>query len=346
MANRNDRMNVLRENNIDISNFFDLQLRIPLGATATVNIDGRELVVRATRDNVVGTNGDITNTPVIGVENLVSSSLIDWMDYQDDPIAQGIMDSGYIFNSRVDGRWLTAQTFKMLNSRSYNVKTRQYESGWDAYLRNNYGYMYQFDMMIDELHRLSRMERDNDPEFERLSSFFTKEVVHETCKQYLRQLKKFVNKQKTRKCHGVPYVKLNKYGNVFVRDLNDKVYSKIENELNRMENASGYTALERCLKSFMRVMIKLPYDTPKCSQFKDAFKGKGAYVTLLNIAKFHNVNVISYETGELLNRDDSVAYVESKLEEYRGEYWRFHELLKATIVANNFDLQRSIASQQ
>ena len=93
-------------------------------------------------------------------------------------------------------------------------------------------------------------------------------------------------------------------------------------------------------------MVKLPYDTPKCSKWKDAFKGKGAYVTLLNIAKFHDVRIISYETGELLNRDDSVDYVESKLSAYRNQYWRFHELLKATIEANDFDLNRSIVNQQ
>ena len=162
--------------------------------------------------------------PVDANGNPDISGFVTATDLTNDPIVQGIMNAGYVFNSRIDGRFITAQTFKMLKEKSYNPKTRQWESGWDPYLRNSYGYMYQFDMMIDELHRLARMQRDNDPEFERLSSFFTKKVVYETCKHYISQLKKFVKNQKTRKCKRVPYVKLNKYGNVFIKDLDSKVY--------------------------------------------------------------------------------------------------------------------------
>ena len=206
--------------------------------------------------------------------------------------------------------------------------------------------MYQFDMMLDELHKLAKMERNKDKDFARLSQFFTKEVIYETCKQYIRQLGKYVSNQPTRKCNGKPYVKLNKYGNVYKSELHGKVYSKLNCALTRVKYAKDYTELEKELKFFMSIMCKLPYGTTKCSQWKDAFKGKGAYVTLLNIIKFHDVKVVSYETGELLDRDSSVAYVENKLTKYKGQYWRFHELLKATIKANNFDLKKSIESQK
>ena len=312
MANQQNRMEILKASGLDTTKFFNLNMDIPVGASVQITIDGVPYRFDSSSDSIV----------------------------------KQIMDNGYVFNSRVDGRFITAQTFRMLNERSYNFDTRQYEFGWDAYLRNCYSYMYQFDMMLDEVHKLKKMENANDPDFQRLSNFFTKDVVYETCKQYIRQLKKFIKKQKNRKCQGRPYVKLNKYGNIFLSDLNTRIYQKLDVYLLGIKMSTNYNMLEDNLRLFMNAMCKLPYATPKTSQWKDAFKGKGAYVTLLNIVKFHGVNVLSYETGELLNRDDSIAYVESKLVDYKGQYWKFHELLKATIEANNFDLKENIQAKK
>lgn len=311
MTKKEERMEVLRKANVNTNNFFNLSMNIPVGSNVQVLIDGVPYTV-----NTAG-----------------------------DAIIKQIMDEGYVYNYKTDGRFVAAQTFKMLNGKSYNYKTRQYETGWDAYLRNNYSYMYQFEMMIDELHRLSKMERDNDAEFAVLKNFFTKQVVIETCKQYIRQLKKFINNQPTRKCKGKPYVKLNKYGNVYVSDLNAKVFSKLECVLAKITYAKDYKELEQNLREFVNVAPKLPHDTPKCSGWKDTFKGIGAYKTLNNIIKHHGVTVQNYETKEILDRDASLAYVESLVNTYRGEYWKFHELLKATIKLNNFDLQNSINAQ-
>lgn len=305
------RMATLKANGINTNNFFNLNMNIPVGANVQITIDGVPYVINSSNDVIV----------------------------------KDIMENGYVFNSRTDGRFVTAMTFKMLNGRSYNRKTRQYETGWDAYLRNNFGFMYQFEMLRDELHKLAKMERSNDPEFARLSNFFTKYVVVATCNYYIYQLKKFVKNQPTRKCKGVPYVKLNRYGNVFVKDLYVKVYNPLNFALGMIKDSKDYATLEKKFDVFVGLMVKLPYETTKCSEWKDAFKGKGAYLTLLNIIKFHDVTVQSYETGELLDRDESVAYVESLLDTYKGAYWKYHELLKKAISDNNFDLKESITSQ-
>lgn len=303
------RMATLQNAGVNTSNFFNLNMNIPVGANVQVLIDGVPYTI----------------------------------DSSNDVVAKNIMDDGYVFNRRTDGRFVTAQTFRMLTQPTYNWETKTNEYGWDAYLRNRYGYMYQFDMMLDEVHRLARMEKDNDPEFGRLSRFFTKEVVYETCNHYMRRLRKYVKNQPTRTCKGVPYRKLNKYGNVYIRDLNTKVYFPLTAALNALQRAKTYLELELKLKVFMKEMCKLPHNTPKCSQWKDAFKGKGAYVTLLNIVKFHGVNVID-NMGKPLDTCGSVAYIESLLDEYDGEYWRFHQMLKAEIARNNFDLTDSIRS--
>ena len=312
MTNKKERMEAMKNAGLDVTKFFNLQMDIPVGSKVEIKIDG--------------------------VPYTFNSS--------EDPIVKDILDKGYVFNSRVDGRFVTAQTFKMLNGKSYNQKTRRYETGFDAYLRNNYPYMYQFQMMLDEVHRLARMERDNDPDFARLSKFFTKEVIYQTCKHYIRKLKKFVKNQKPRKCKGEPYVKLNKYGNVFVSDLDRRVYNNLEYYSELINACSDYQHIEKYLKAFMSFTCKLPADTPKCSAWKTAFKGIGAYKTLNNIVKHHEVVLTNYETGEKLNRDESVTYIESLLETYKGEYWKYHELLKKAITDNNFDLRKSIESQK
>lgn len=305
---RERRMETLKANNINTAKFFNLNMNIPVGANLEIKIDGVPYVINSSEDAIV----------------------------------KDIMDKGYVFNSRTDGRFVTAQMFRLINGSAFNNKTKKYEDGFDACLRLNYGYMYQFSMMVDEVHRLARMEKDNDPEFDRLSRFFTKEVVYQTCKHYICQLKKYIKNQPTRKCKGVPYAKLNKYGNVFIKDLQPLLYDKLEFNLAAIGDSGNYAELEKSLKSFVKIQCKLPYDTPKCSTFKDAFKGKGSYMTLLNICKFHNCVVRNYETKEILDRDGSVAYIESLLDEYDRAYWKFHELLKATIELNNFDLKKSI----
>ena len=344
--NKEARMETLKNAGVNINNFFDLSMRIPFGAEVKIVVDGKEMIIGQNNCQAAGvcsnsvSNGnikfsDLNGNPIAyGVANL-----------SDDPIVKNINQEGYIFNSKVDGRWIVAQTFKMLTEKSYNYKTRQYETGWDAYLRNYYGYMYQFSMMADEVHKLAKMEKDNDPEFAAWKCFFTKNVIYDTCKHYIYQLKKFVNHQPTRKYKGDPYVKLNKYGDVLKKDLYKKVYSPLEKALLTIKASQNYKMLENALKEFMKLQCKLPYDTPKCSDWKDAFKGKGAYVTLRNIVRFHNCYVINYETSELLDREGSLKYIDSLLEVNRGAYWKYHELLKTTIKANEFDLRKSIEKQ-
>lgn len=351
MMNKENRMEALKNAGVNVDNFFDLSMRIPFGAEVKIVVDGKEMVVGQNNGFVPSVSSDekceaVSSINGIPVNTFGCSAIGKSVFVSEDSIVKGILDNGYVFNSRTDGRFVTAQTFKMLNERSWNWKLKKYEFGWDAYLRNCYGFMYQFDMMLDEVHKLEKMGRNYDPEFARLSSFFTKEVVYETCKHYLRQLKKYIKNQPTRKCKGVPYVKLNKYGNVFIKDLELRVYRRIELALFNVQNARNYTELEKELKAFMNLMVKLPYNTPKANAWKDAFKGKGAYVTLLNIIKFHGVVVQNYETKEILDTYGSVAYVESLLDTYKNQYWKFHELLKATIELNHFDLKKSIDAQK
>lgn len=307
--NRENRMETLKNAGINTNNFFNLNMNVPVGSKVEILIDG--------------------------VPYTISS----------DTIVNKIMKNGYVFNSRVDGRWVTAETFRLLGN-IQQLNNWKYISDWDKNFKNSYGYMYQFEMMKDELKRLEKMEKNPDEDFERLRRFFSKEVVIGTCNHYMYQLRKFVgsmDKEHPRKCKGKRYVRLNKYRDVFLTDLNEKVYKPMEEIIYDMRNAKTYKKLRKEYTNFYYKLCKLPFDTPKCEAWKTAFKGKGAYVTLLNIVKFHGCEVPNYETGEILDTYESVQYVENQCETlYPHEYWKLHELLKATIVQNDFDLKESI----
>ena len=327
-SNKEVRMEILANAGVDTGKFFNLSLNnIPHGTPVQINIGG------------------------------IMYDLTPFVVEEIDEVAKNILDNGFVFNRRVDGRYVVAQTFKMLNDGSYNRKTWRKEYGWDNYLRNNFGYMYQFEMMKDELKRLARMEKDNDPEFERLSRFFTKEVVVATCEHYMKQLKKHVDnliydtngKMRKLKKHGrKPYIRLNGIkgqdyrGNVHVEDIDRIVYAPLNESLMDLKCCTRYDNLYFWLCDFMKHMPELGYSTPKCGTWHDAFKAKGAYVTLLNIIKFHDVTING------MNVYESIDYIESLTEELKvkGELWRLHTLLKDVIKENNFDLKKSIESQK
>lgn len=242
-----------------------------------------------------------------------------------------IVEDKQVDNKKLFRRWITAQTFKMLNSESFNNKKGCMESGWDAYLRNCYDYKYQFTMMLEELKTLSKLYNTDKDEFNERSHFFNKDVVVATCNHYIAQLTKYVyQKQKDGK------IKLAQYGCVKVDDIDDLFIDKLRNIIENIELSENYNEMYICLKQFMRVMNKLPYETPKCSEWKASFKGNGAYYTLKNLIMFHGI------TLEGMNKNESLDTLNILLEEYKGEYWKFHSLLKKVIEDNNFDLKESI----
>lgn len=106
------------------------------------------------------------------------------------------------------------------------------------------------------------------------------------------------------------------------------------------EQRRTYKDVEKAFNEFMaKYYNKLPYETPKCAAFKDAYKGIGSFESLKNMCRFHGVVLDGCE-----DKYDSEARLYHLLDtEYKNETWRFHNLLVETIKYNNFDLRRSIA---
>lgn len=330
---KDNRMETLKANGIDTTNFFDLSMRVPFGAEVKIIVDGKEMIIPATNCKESFVTGGILHNASISSDLYISN----------DPIAQSIVNDGYVKNSHLFRRWIFAKTMQMINYKSYRNPNR---TGWEACMKDCYSYQYQFDMMIDELHTLAKLQKEDPEYFAERTMFFNGDVVVALLNDYLYRLKKYVKKQMKehpRTCRGAAYVKLAKYGNVLVKDLNDKVYIPIKERINVVESmvkANNYTYIEREFKIFMdKFYNKLPYETTKCSQWKDAFKGAGAFYSLQNAIRFHKVLLRGcgnkYESEAMLNdllKDD-----------YRNEVWRFHQLLIDTIEYNKFDLKKSIA---
>lgn len=248
-------------------------------------------------------------------------------------IAQEAVEDKQINNDKLFRRWITAQTFRMIYEPSWNCKTHQRETGWDNYLRNKYDYKYQFSMMLDELRTLIKLESKDKESFKERANFFNKNVAVTTCTHYVNQLNKYVNKNWNSKTNTV---KLAKYGIV---DSNkyDKIVAFLTAIIDDMKASEDYVELYANLKRFVNKMNKLPNNTPKCSEWKSAFKGSGAYYSLQNLILFHDCVLKG-----CINKDDSIAKLEKGLDEYRGEYWKFHYMLLETIEFNNFNLKESI----
>ena len=316
---RENRMEALKAANIETGKYFSVTLPEGLKPGSTINVtiseDGSPVIVNPEKKRI---------------------------NSEEESFLSQIYEDGYVRNTRLHRRWVMAQMFRMLNYKSYYTG----KSGYDAYLNDHYGYQYQFEMMLEEIRVLAELQ-DRDPEaFAERSRFFIPEVVSATCNDYINKLEIYVNKLPVHKCKGIPYKKV--FGrNIFVEDLNRYVYySQIINlaDVERVvisikKLKFSYKDLYKALRKFCANMYRLPNETPKCKEWKDAFKGEGSYYTLMNLIKFHGCRVPGVK-GNMMSLNDSLADIESAVEQYRGLYYKLFAYMKRVIEANNFDFNK------
>ena len=302
--NKNERMNTLNKAGINTGKYFNIELPNGLKAGSTISVKINE-------------NGE----PVV-VDN----------------IATQIIEDGYVRNTKLHRRFVMAQMFQMLNYVSYDGC----ESGFDAALRNHYGYDYQFKMMLEEVKVLSKLEVRDFDTFKERASFFTREVIAETCNDYVKKLEAHINNLKTYNCKGVPYKKVRGV-NIFCEDLGRKVYMPLRVLIHKIKTARNYTELYKTLSEFKRKMIGISYHTPKCKMWIDAYKGEGAYYTLKNLIMFHNCGVMDIYGMHFLYGTAAMNELNMRLKDYQGEGWRMFAFMKKVISDNNFDFTKAMS---
>lgn len=317
---RENRMEALKAANIETGKYFSVTLPEGLKPGSTINVTISE-----------------DGSPVIVSPEKKRNS-------EEESFLSQIYEDGYVRNTRLHRRWVMAQMFRMLNYKSYYTG----KSGYDAYLNDHYGYQYQFEMMLEEIRVLAELQDRDIKAFNERSRFFIPDVVSATCNDYINKLEIYVNKLPVHKCKGVPYKKV--FGrNIFVEDLNKYVYypqksnfADVKRVVINIRNHSmtfSYKDLYRVLRKFCANMYRLPNETPKCREWKDAFKGEGSYYTLMNLIKFHGCRVPGVK-GNMMSLNDSLADVESAVDCYRGVYYRLFAYMKRVIEANNFDFNK------
>lgn len=263
---------------------------------------------------------------------------------ENDPIMEQIIEDGYVRNTKLHRRFVMAQMFQMLNYVSYDG---QY-SGYNDCLKRMYGYNYTLKMMLEEVRVLGKLEARDKETFEERVHFFNKDVVIAVMEDYLEKLEKYIENLHVHKCKGIPYKKI-KGNNIFVADLNKKIFFPIRSYIGAVKYARNYTEVYRVLTQFMnkRTFIKLPWDTAKSKDWIDAYKGEGAYYTCKNLIMYHGCKIYNayghpmYGEGSL-----SVGYMEvlnSKLFEYQGEGYRMFAFMKKLIADNGINTKTYIA---
>ena len=253
----------------------------------------------------------------------------------DDVIANQIITDGYVRNTKLHRRFVMAQMFQGLNYKSWDGKKK----GYNEWLKNH-SLAYSFDMMLEEIRVLGKLEdRDRDTFVER-SHFFTKDVIAKTMEDYIVALTAHINSLPSKNCKGVPYKRI-KGNNIFVVDIDKKVYAPLRNDIWRLKYAKNYNEIYKITKNFMKKMIALPYSTSKSKAWIDAYKGEGAFYTLKNLVMFHGCGI--KVDGRFVYGAAAVSVLNKRLNEYKGAGWRMFALMKKVIEDNNFDFKKRMA---
>jgi hypothetical protein len=207
-----------------------------------------------------------------------------------------------------------------------------------------YGYDYTMQMMIEEIRVLSKLEVRDFESFTERVHFFDKATVAAVMEDYLKKLKDYINNLPNHKCKGVPYKKV-KGVNIFVADLDKKIYMPIKNYILKVKYARNYSEVYKALYGFMnkKTYIKLPHNTQKSAAWIDAYKGAGSYYTLKNLVLFHNCHISVTSRYDLGVGNDAVTYLKAALDAYKGEYYRMFALMNKVLADNGINTQTYLA---
>ena len=157
---------------------------------------------------------------------------------------------------------------------------------------------------------------------------------------YITELDKHIDKMPTKKCKKVPYKRING-NNIFVEDIDKKIYAPLRHEAGRIKFARNYNEIYKIVRGFMSKMISVPYNTSKSKAWIDAYKGEGAFYTLKNLVMFHGCGI--KVDSRMVYGEAAVCILNKRLSEYQGEGWRMFALMKKVIADNKFDFRKRMS---
>ena len=255
-----------------------------------------------------------------------------------DPIFDQIMAQGTVHSPNLFRRWVMAKMFYMMSYTPYRHK----EPVGVTSMIHRLGYEYQWKMLMNELNAQKKMESRDPVNFADRNRWFNADVVSMMAEDYIVQLRNRVNNLKEKKCKGVPYKRINSR-NIFLSDLQAKLYSPFFVAAARIKQAKNISQLYNATQKFNDMRIKMSHDTPQSRAWIDAYKGSGAFFTMQNLIRFHNCIAIN-DDGKRLDKYQSLAFISTKAEMYKNEEgWRLLAVLKKMLDDNNINIKKKMA---
>lgn len=274
---------------------------------------------------------------------------VDMDDATIDAVGKKIVEGGYVNNWKLFRRWVMSQMFHMLRDMEKDGKS------FNEVLQKK-GYEYQWRMLENELYAQVKMSEHGD--FDNVGSrnrWFNGDVASDMATDYISKLRKYVddnliynvkkdkdgNEKKTYKhtCKGNPYVRLQNK-DIFVSDLEKKVYTPLREIANEMAAVPTYKQLYDAVHKFNKARKHLEWNTKQADAFIDAYKGSGSYYTMRNLIMFHGARFL--KGGRKMSEAASLKELESKAKSYDGQGWRMLGVLKQLIKESGIDIQGKI----
>ncbi len=197
-------------------------------------------------------------------------------------------------------------------------------------------------MLMNELYAQMKMEGRDPANFADRNRWFNVGVVEAMAKDYIKALRKRVDALPVKRCKNIPYKRV-AGRDIFVSDLQSKLYSPLHLAAMRISHARDAAQLYKAAKAFNEVRLKMAWDTPQSKEWVDAYKGSGAFFTMQNLIRFHNC-VLSDDMGRRMDKHRSLAFLSVRAEDYKvGEGWRLLALLKKMLADNKIDIKRKMS---
>ncbi len=248
----------------------------------------------------------------------------------DDPIIKAILGGGTVPNRRLFRRWIMSQVFHWL------ADDEKHGAGkWLKW----HGYPYQWEMLIKEFHDQAKLHKNVDVEnFEARNRWFDKALAVSMANDYIGQLRKDANGRPQHKCKGVPYVTVD-HVHYFVSDIERKLIAPLWDYVRRIDTAPTPQDLENAVRNFWRNAPVKDWSYKQNAEWKDAYKGMGAYAVMQNLLRFHGCSFPRdndfYKRGR-----EGLYMLELAANTYAdGEGWRLFGLMKQCIEENHIDIE-------
>jgi hypothetical protein len=247
----------------------------------------------------------------------------------DDPIMQQIIGGGTVPNRNLFRRWVMSQVFHGLMSRG----------GFTQWLIWH-GYHYQWEMLVEELRVQAKLYGKDMENFEARNRWFNRELAVTMAQDYIEQMEADAKSRPTHKCKGVPYIRFFRQ-NVFVTDIYKKLVEPMVCLKAAIYNAKTPQKLYEAVRAFSKARVWgcNSGNYKQTAEWKDAYKGMGAYATMQNLLRFHGCafpNANEFYHARL----SDLQMLENATKTYAdGEGWRLFGLMKQMLEQNGIDIE-------